>query len=775
MNHPELDDLAPDDPPPEVVAHLLACVRCRFDRAAYRGDDGAFDCTLRTAVDPGRYRIRGWLGQGGMGTVLRVRDAQLDRDVAVKLLLPARGAGGAEGVDALLTEARIAASLAHAAIIPVHHSGTLCDGRPFYVMKIVAGRPLRAELAARDPIGTRRAVSLLQRVCEAIAYAHTAGIVHRDLKPENVVLGDFDELTIVDFGLSSTRGADVSRAGTASYLPPELVHGGRAQASADVYAIGVMLYEVLGGRLPYDGDTGEVLDQIEAGPPPALSGVDPALAGLCAAAMARHPAARISARALGDALRAWLDGEARLAEAREIVTRAAPLGRDADAARAEAEALRAQAHALLAQVPADAPPSAKEAAWAQQDAADEALARADALDLRYEHEIAAAIRRWPDLPEARTAQAEHWRQRLLDAEARRDPRDVARFTGLLRHNGALDAWLDAEIPLELRTDPPGLPAVARPYERVGRRLVLGAPRPLGATPLSTSLPPGSWRIELGGAGVPLWLARGAPSPTAGPGGEPVVHAVPAALPDDQCWVPAGWAVVGGDELAPDAFPRRRVWVDAFVVGRFPVTAGEYLAFLRALVDGDVERYLPRAPDSGAPRVLRDGGLALPDDVDPDTPVVLVDLASARAYAAWRAARDGLPWRLPTEIEREKAARGVDGRPWPWGDHFEPAWACTVSSAPEPRLAPVRAFPSDESVYGVRGLAGGVRDWTASAWTPEPPAEGSVARVVDETGEHQVVRGGAWTSTSALGRPASRFGGAPANRYWNTGFRLARSV
>jgi serine/threonine-protein kinase len=242
-----------------------------------------------------------------------------------------------------------------------------------------------------------------------------------------------------------------------------------------------------------------------------------------------------------------------------------------------------------------------------------------------------------------------------------------------------------------------------------------------------------------------------------------VHRAPP-LGDAECWVPAGWAVVGADEQAPDAFPRRRVWVDAFVMGRYPVTNAEYLAFLREAGD---DRWVPRSTDFGEPLI--------PPESAADCPVTHVDLACARAYARWRAERDGLPWRLPTELEWEKAARGVDGRQWPWGDHFEPAWARTVSSLPVPGLGPVSTFPDDESVYGVRGLAGAVRDWTASAWSPAPPADGSRAPVHDQTGEHQIVRGGAWTSSAPHCRPAARFGGAPTGRYSNTGFRLVRSV
>ena len=145
---------------------------------------------------------------------------------------------------------------------------------------------------------------------------------------------------------------------------------------------------------------------------------------------------------------------------------------------------------------------------------------------------------------------------------------------------------------------------------------------------------------------------------------------------------------------------------------------------------------------------------------------------ARAYAAWLAAATGLPWRLPGEFEWEKAGRGADGRAFPWGEHFVPGYACTRECHPgRPLPAPVRAYPADESVYGVRGLSGGVRDWCEGRFhlSHAPPPADQAAQ-----GE-RILRGGCWFFPRIGAHLAARFGLDQRNRGDTIGFRLARSL
>ncbi|MEQ1501276.1 MAG: SUMF1/EgtB/PvdO family nonheme iron enzyme, partial [Myxococcota bacterium] len=267
-----------------------------------------------------------------------------------------------------------------------------------------------------------------------------------------------------------------------------------------------------------------------------------------------------------------------------------------------------------------------------------------------------------------------------------------------------------------------------------------------------------------------------------------------------CYVPAGWCRVGGDPLAPGGLPARRVWVDGFVIRRFVVTNAEYLAFVNALPGELAERYAPRdrGRDPGTwGEVLygrdADGRYGLRTDADgdtwlPDWPVIMVDHVAAWAYARWRAEVTGLPWRLPGELEWEKAARGTDGRIYPWGDALDPSWyGNRLAFAGAPQVEPVTARPLDESPYGVRGMAGQVVEWTADRMSVDGPcADGGRVVVPDGSADgedawadrralHRIVaRGGSRTHDLKAARCAFRLVADPWTRSSNFGFRIARA-
>ena len=232
----------------------------------------------------------------------------------------------------------------------------------------------------------------------------------------------------------------------------------------------------------------------------------------------------------------------------------------------------------------------------------------------------------------------------------------------------------------------------------------------------------------------------------------------------------------------------------------------------------MKHWWPRdAPKSPAPRTARaagtneqDGALihgfdgtsfSLRPDAEgdvwkPDWPVFMVTWYGAQAYAAWEAGRTGQSWRLPGELAREKAARGVDGRYFPWGDGFDPSWACMERSHPGAQLpAPVGAFPIDESVYGIRELAGNVCEWSRDVFLADGPPEASAchggahsstqghgsrvgAKPADgnrDRGEalYMAFRGGSWTSVAASLRTTYRGKAAASVRGNYLGLRLAR--
>lgn len=191
-----------------------------------------------------RYTITGVAGHGGMGTVYVARDRVLERDVAVKVLDVADHQGSRAA--RLTREAHILARLDHPGIVPVHDAGVLPDGRAYYVMKLVRGRRLDEVLAAATPQAVR--LDLFARVLEAVAFAHAHGVVHRDLKPENIMAGGFGEVFVMDWGVAQDGAADSEPAvvGTPGFMPPEQAGAREVDARADVFALGVVLTQLIG-------------------------------------------------------------------------------------------------------------------------------------------------------------------------------------------------------------------------------------------------------------------------------------------------------------------------------------------------------------------------------------------------------------------------------------------------------------------------------------------------------------------------------------------------
>lgn len=306
---------------------------------------------------PGRYTLIGEHARGGMGRVLVVHDESLGRDVALKELLPGRAADGAtptparhaqELVARFLREARITGQLEHPGITPVHELGRRPDGSLYYTMKLVSGRTLEAAIrAAGSWEERRRLLGHFVDLCHAIAYAHSRGVIHRDIKPSNVLVGDYGETVVVDWGLAKVVGgngmaadevdreaetvyglaAAAGRAmrdavedaalaetrlgevlGTPAYMSPEQAQGQIAELDerCDVYSLGAVLYQILTGLPPFQGsNVEELLAKVREGSPRAVRSIERRvpreLALVCERAMARQrgertPTARLLAR-----------------------------------------------------------------------------------------------------------------------------------------------------------------------------------------------------------------------------------------------------------------------------------------------------------------------------------------------------------------------------------------------------------------------------------------------------------------------------------------------
>ena len=206
----------------------------------------------------GRYRLIRPIASGGMARVWEADDEVLTRSVAVKLLHPHLAADDSF-VARFRAEAVSAARLAHPAIVSIYDTWS-GDGTEAIVMELVAGTTLRHLIEVRAPLEVDEAVVIADHVAAALEAAHRAGIVHRDIKPANVLLSSDGRVLVTDFGIAkAAEGADLTTdqtmLGTAKYLAPEQVEGGPVDGRADIYALGVVLYEMVCGRPPFKADT----------------------------------------------------------------------------------------------------------------------------------------------------------------------------------------------------------------------------------------------------------------------------------------------------------------------------------------------------------------------------------------------------------------------------------------------------------------------------------------------------------------------------------------
>ncbi len=337
---------AGEQPDREVLlqAHpeLAAMVECldALESLAPEAEGLPADLTVRadladasTTVDPaaddlgrlprpfGQYELIEEIGRGGMGVVYRARQAGLDREVAVKMILGSHLASP-EHVRRFHAEARAAARLRHANIVHIHEVGQL-HGQDFFAMEFVEGESL-AELLARGPLDADRAVRILAAVARAVDHLHCQEIVHRDLKPSNILLDRAGEPYVTDFGLAKIRAPDAQRtatgviAGTPSYMAPEQAagHGDDVGPAADIYSLGAILYEMLTGSPPFkhENPLDTIMDVLGREPPlPRQRNpkVARSLELICLKCLAKSPGDRYaSAAALADDLERFARGDA---------------------------------------------------------------------------------------------------------------------------------------------------------------------------------------------------------------------------------------------------------------------------------------------------------------------------------------------------------------------------------------------------------------------------------------------------------------------------------
>ena len=714
-----------------------------------------------------RYRALVLIGRGGFGEVWRVQDLRLGRTVALKIL-HAEVARSAGRVQRFLEEAYLTAALQHPGVVAVHELEYLPGGQIGLIMQEVRGQTLQQLLDDGD-VPLRRLVRHLRRVCQTVARAHAQGIVHRDIKPANVMIDEeADGVLLIDWGIAGEVDQALRREGTPAFTPPEQARGEPATARNDLFALGVTLRRILAHAAP---DAALTADAVSP------------LARLAAHATRADPDERLeSAQRFAEHLGDWLLHADRRRQAVALVDRADALREErrrlrqqhADALQ-QADALRARL-GFLADIPDKAP------LWDLEDRIEDLERRDMVLEQDYLQHVQSALEHDDTLAAAHDRLADYHHEQHRLAEADRDTTRAAFHEARLRQHdlGRHRSYLSGTGRLSLSTHPSGGRVTLYRLVEQGRRLVPVLQRELGPAPLAAvTLPIGSYLLEINKpahhtAQYPVLIERDASWSCALPGDDwpRPVPLIPAGGLDEasEVYIPEGWFIAGGAEHGRTGFDEQRCWADGFIMRRQPVTVEEYAAFLRTCSPEEVPPVLPQQGlrwEEGA-LVVEPGAARLP--------VVGLDWHQAQRYAAWLAEETGLPWRLPVELEWEKAARGVDGRKYPWGRHFEPSWCRNTYSQPgQSRLGSVDDHPEDVSVYGVRGLAGNVKVWCLNPLESGGTEAGRVRVVLGEDARDLVaVRGGSWEGLFTYCQCASRFWAQPQSRAPSIGVHLVRS-
>jgi serine/threonine protein kinase/formylglycine-generating enzyme required for sulfatase activity len=756
------------------------------------------------ALPSARYERIREIGRGGMGRVDELLDRALGRTVAQKSCIESD-----DGLAAILiAEAQICAQLEHPSIVPVYDIAFDEEGSPTYTMRVVRGRTLRD--AMEDRIEGRRAalsfaqlLGVLRQVCLAVDYAHARGVVHRDLKPENIIVGDFGEVYVLDWGIAHVlEGSDIrhdpallvriSSAGSPGYMAPEQATGERIEARTDVFALGVILYEILAGAQPFsDRNLAGVLARarvdIDLPPPSARSpqgpppGVFDALVMACLSRDSeRRPA---SARIIADAIDAFLDAERargeREREARAYVAEGEAAREEHERLDSEARELSQESERILLELKPSEQVYRKKSAWLIAERAKRLSADAARALAHAEAAFTRAIGRVADQSDARRGLASlYWRQ-FLWAEEGSDTDRMAQYLDLARayDDGELALELADEGTLVLRPTAPGAEMTLARYEPEGPLLLARTHQVLTESARLT-LRSGSYLVTAKLSDTefryPLVIRRAQE------------HTLTLRMPTPD-EIPEGMILVAGGPFFTPAETRSARLVERelpdFAIGRFPVTFREYVQFLDSLTPVEREERLPRLGANSPLVVQRSGTWKLADDCvegearkyvpadrELDLPVHGVSWFDALAYVRWLSAESEFAYRLPTELEWEKAMRGADGRPCPMGTKLDPSFAKLRESRPEAsQPEPVGAFPLDESPYGVRDLAGGVGDWVSTGAHGEVlPIDLDESKVVEQQGMY---RGSHWSSLVIAPRALQRL----HHRVGWVGFRLALSL
>jgi len=670
----------------------------------------------------GKYEILKEIGRGGFGIVYKTRDRSLDRLVALKVLHPQLTVDP-KFIKNFKSEAQKLAQVDHPNVVSVHEINEV-EGKLFIAMRYLPGGSL-ADRIVKKPLDIEEVLRIVREVAAGLTAGHERGIIHRDVKPANIIFDDKEHAVVTDFGVAKavhlstigTTSVSSGMVGTPYYRPPELWRGKpKPSPATDVYSLGCVLYEMLTGEVLF---TGEAPDQV----------------------MTSHV----------------------LEDVHELMR---------------------SSHVKM---PANVQPVLEKALSKDPS---ERYQSTDAL-------MQALMKRKERKPESLKATSEKApdqviQHRAFHDEATRLPKRSSQRN--YEKDNSKPAWKDERVGSDK------VPSTGVKKKGIPKWLIWGV---IGLVAVVLLV---IWISNLGGSNSTAEEASVSVQPA-----EEEIEITEAVQEDHQeeivqeteeeiregldkeetedtysekegyqagdktsnskdgaeiVYVSKGEFLMGSDECDPDDFeyPEHTVYLDAYWVYKHEVTNAQFAVFLNA--QGNQEEggmtWLEDVDEDA--RIRQSGGEWVPDSGYGDHPVVEVSWYGAQAYCEWAGGR------LPTEAEWEKAARGTDGRTYPWGEE-SPTCSLAQFDSCSGQTVPVGSFPNGTSPYGALDMAGNVEEWVGDFFDSDYYST-SIGNnpTGPESGDYRVFRGGAWDNSEWNLRTARRFGFWPNSSHDRNGFR-----
>lgn len=718
------------------------CRRCYPDEVNHCPQDGD-ETTPSLLGEPtldARYLLERRLGQGGMGVVFQARHIFLKTSHAIKVILP-----DLVGNDPMLTtrfrqEALAAAAIRHQNIIAVTDFGVVRGTMPFLVMEFVKGRSLQEIMATEGAMPPQRAWEFISAIAAGVGAAHRQNIVHRDLKPLNIMVQEHvpiaEGVKILDFGLAKIKSGELLGSfvqaqtsglmGSPFYMAPEQWSDEEPDARADIYSLGVILYQMLAGDVPFKGSSiPSIMKKHLTLPPPSFQSmgvsVPPAIEAVVRHALEKEVSARI------DSIPNFL---------RELH---AALHSSPVVAAALRETVAMDPNRTIASV---APPEIANAS--DLSATSTQPPRAQQTNFGAARESLAG-----NIDRREQEQQEKLERMALQAKELEDRLD--------RLSGSMPPALDPEVTRVQGTATNREWAEPVPDRSAGpgkQMIVDFSPKRKGPLPL-LFIGAAVFVLVLAGVGITAYLMLRPDTSTADPTPTPAV-VIPPKAKAELLPISGGTFLMGRKNGPPQETPAHPVTVQPFLMDRTEVSNTEYADFVSEANHAAPAHWIGNKPPFGQEML----------------PVVNVSFDDANAFAAWRSKRDNVRYRLPTEEEWEYAARnGEQSDLYPWG----PDWKDKVAVLKDATPAQVGSRPEGQNKWGVFDLIGNVWEWTSSKASVYP---GNPAKVPSSIQDWVTIRGACYVSDPAKSdAPVTaclREFVPPSTKTTLLGFRLVRN-